>query len=570
MGAPATNIMAALGADLPAPQPPTHRELMQQAVMTNEEALVRIARVNRDVFNAYVLEDETGKQLSSPAPIHREWSKHIEHCIRVKKFAGIIAPFGHGKTEQTVIGATLFDLARNPQLRIKIVSNTDVNAMARVKAISKYIEENERFHRVFPNIEPDYDSGWNEHQIFIKRDGYAKDPSIQAFGILGSGTGGRADKLVFDDPVDMKNAILEPQSRERVIHAIKGTWMSRLDETKEEINYCPVIYVATIWHELDATCQYVMKNPQFSVLYMPINQENTAIDCTRDGAEKFTIALWNDKWDKPALDKRESTLGPRNYARGFRLRAFSDDDIALGSFPKCLRYDLTIAEALKSCGSNWKYFTGIDPAGDKRSGFAMFTLAYSPSSHVKIPVDIRVGAWRGRAAIEQAKEVNRLFHPEYFSVENNATQVIFEEWLREAGGGDMRVRGVNTGGEKSDLNIGVPGLDIEFSNALWVVALHDHDHRGEAYQGHDCPWCRWIKETQFYPIFGSTDILMASWFAASACRGGGSLDEIIAGIKSIGKPTLQTPGDIPDEMKPARMRVASGRATSTMDSMRGW
>ena len=429
-------------------------------------------------------------------------------------------------------------------------------------------------------MRPDPSQKWNDHQLFVCRKGNSKDPSIEGWGVTSSGIGSRADVELFDDPINQKNAILEPASRSIIIQTVRETWMSRIDnpEPGVKLDYPQVEWIATVWHELDCTVAFVMQEKNlFSVLKQSINQNKTAIDCDLDGARKWTIPLWVEKWDTPALHKKFEALGPRGFARGFENRPFSDDDIVLKSFETCITYDATPMKVLNRPGTSWRAATGIDVAGEKRKGFALFTLACERATGLRVPIDIRVGAWRGQKAIEQATEVFNMCQSmglshEAFIVENNNTQEIFADDLRDAGKGHFNVVSFNTGNNKADLEVGISSMDIEFFNGLWLVPLANADHRGNP--GCVCGWCTWVKETQYYPQWGSSDILMASWFARDYFRQGHTIEDLVNGIKGAGQRTAGDTGDRPDvipEMMPTSLRRGRGTGSeSLMGAMSGW
>jgi hypothetical protein len=202
----------------------------------------------------------------------------------------------------------------------------------------------------------------------------------------------------------------------------------------------------------------------------------------------------------------------------------------LKNMSKCFDYSLSPLEAMRTRGNGWRVITGVDPAGSGRDGFAIFTLAVA-SNHTRVPLDIRVGAWSGREAIDQCIDVQKTYNPSVFIVENNAVQDRFREWISDAGGGNILTQAFQTGRNKADPEAGVPGLDIEFGNGLWCIALGHVDHRTNPDCA--CAWCRWIKEITYYPVYGTSDILMASWFARENARNGRSIEELIGGIQMI-------------------------------------
>jgi len=226
------------------------------------------ARNDINDFIPAVLKDEATGRPIQQAAIHRSWQNHVSDAISRGKRAGVMAPFKHGKTPQLVVGRTLWYLGHDTRFRIKIVSNTDKTAMDRLASISRYIETDPDYQRIFPNVKPAMRESWSKHAIIIDRPTFtAKDASVEAFGILSSVMGGTCDILIFDDPVDFRNAILSPAMRDSVIQAFKNQWISRL------IPGGKVIYTATAWHNQDLTMSELIGNPEWSFLIQSISED---------------------------------------------------------------------------------------------------------------------------------------------------------------------------------------------------------------------------------------------------------------------------------------------------------
>lgn len=212
------------------------------------------------------------------AEIHKSWHAHIEYCRRIGKRPIIMSMWGHGKTQQLVVGNALFELGQDHNQRIGIVCNSDANARKRVTAIKTYIDRDADYHRIFPDVKPDRQMGWGKEAFYVQRDEGARsvDPSVFSAGIFSTGIGGRMDGLIIDDPVDLRNAISMPKLREAVIAAIKNVWMSRLEPDGW------LIYVATAWHPLDATHQFI-RDPevrgQYLALVQRISDDYERIEC---------------------------------------------------------------------------------------------------------------------------------------------------------------------------------------------------------------------------------------------------------------------------------------------------
>ena len=549
---------------------------LQNKVIAREEQLIRKARVDFDTFCEYVLQDDEGEFIKQ-APIHRLWTAHYNWCADNDKFCTILAPWGHGKTEQLAIGRVLFMLGQNPQLRIKIVCNTDLNARGRLAAIKKYIETSKELQAVFPYLKADEGQKWTQHELFIIRKGMSKDASVQAFGILASGIGGRADVLIFDDIQDYRNAVLHPALRIQVINVTQHVWMSRLDAHPDKLNYCPVIYVATPWHEKDVTSIYVKATERFYLLEVRISDDLSKMDCQIGGDDetKFNIPLW-EKFNEEKIIQKRAEMATSVFNAGFHLKLISEDDLLLRSFKRCLNYEETPKDIMNRIGGSWRIVTGMDISGKQRAGNVLFTLAANVNTHDRVPLDIRVGGWTGSDMIRQLFEVYDLYQPDTFAVENNGVQgqiidlISDEDIVSALSGGqykDLNVVPFHTNINKADLDAGIPGMETEFHNGMWHVGLKQHDHRDKL--DCKCVWCRYVNEVLLYPTFDTTDVLMSSWFAREQVRSGRTMRQLLGAIFTFKKDDVKTP-KLEKEMRPVSVRKGNDALKGAYDKMKKW
>ncbi|MFH1574631.1 MAG: hypothetical protein ABIG68_11650 [Acidobacteriota bacterium] len=251
--------------------------------MVQKAVSLALIRGDINTFIPSVMKDERGAPMDQ-AEIHAQWHAHIDYCQAIKKYAIIMAPWGHGKTQQVVIARTLFALGANRNARIGIVCNSDDNAVKRVSAIADYVDRDEDYHEVFPWVRPDRGRGWGKQAFFVERtEGvHSVDPSVFAAGIFSTGIGGRMDMLIIDDPVDMRNALQMPALRPVVLAAITNVWLSRLEPSGM------VVYIATAWHQDDATHQLIRSpdlNSQYCTLIQRINTDYTGIECYLVGSD---------------------------------------------------------------------------------------------------------------------------------------------------------------------------------------------------------------------------------------------------------------------------------------------
>ena len=164
-------------------------------------------------------------------------------------------------------------IGRDPNTRIKVVTNDDDSASKRVATVGKILET-PAYRSVFPGVRPG--NRWTGHEVYVERTGQAIDPTIQARGIFTTGIGGRADVELFDDIVDQKNAANAIQ-RSRVMDLAEQTWLSRLEPDGN------VLGIGTVWHNGDAYHHW-MQQPGWCTLVQSVADDCLSIEQVVYGA----------------------------------------------------------------------------------------------------------------------------------------------------------------------------------------------------------------------------------------------------------------------------------------------
>ena len=433
------------------------------------------------------------------AEIHDEIQNHIDECRkRDLKYCGVLAPWGHGKTEQVTIGRALKFLGENKNYRIQIICNTDDNAKARVSVIGKYIETDKDYHTVYPEIKPDYNAEWTKHKITVERESRSKDGSIEAWGITTSGTGSRADIQLYDDPVDLRNAIQNPAMRPQIKEMMKNVWLSRL------VPDGFACYIATVWHNDDLTSD-LRANPEWNFLVMKVSEDLSCIECESCFKGKYTIPLWTAKWSADKLKQQIRVIGPKAFDRGYRQKALSDEDKTFPSAHKIFRSDVS----RDFIQPDWPRCIGVDPFGQQ---VVIFTLALSPTG-MRFPLEIKRGKWSPTRTIDELIQAYHRHNPQIIVVENNASQEAILQWASERGGIDMPIVPFTTGKQKADPIFGLPSMDVEFFNGAWCCPM-----MGVDVNDHENTFNIWRRELDEHPIGAAADTVMASWFAREGAR----------------------------------------------------
>lgn len=201
----------------------------------------------------------------------------------------------HNTTQ--IVGRIIWELGRNPNLRIKIVCASDSKAVERLFEIQQHIECNERVHKVFPELVSADKGDWTKHKIVVRRRARHRDASVEALGITSTATGGRADLLVADDVVDRRNALAMPALRESVKHAWFSDWANLLEPDAR------VFYICTLWHKDDLS-HHLLQNSEYTTLAYAVD-------------DRFS-SLWPEMWSQERLLQRKREIGSTEFARAFR------------------------------------------------------------------------------------------------------------------------------------------------------------------------------------------------------------------------------------------------------------
>ena len=209
------------------------KPLKEQALaQVAEAAQAELARRDVNEFCGFVMRDPKGRTWQQAA-FHRQWQELIPGEGPSRTL--IVTAREFGKSSQ-MVARVLWELGRDPELRIKVICATDDLAEKLVGEIARNLLHNQRLHQVFPRLRPDPGGPWTRSQLRLTRDSLSKDPSVEAHGVLSAGVGGRGDLLVFDDVCDQRTTVLQPAMREQVKRVFYETWLNQLLVVSDDPN----------------------------------------------------------------------------------------------------------------------------------------------------------------------------------------------------------------------------------------------------------------------------------------------------------------------------------------------
>jgi predicted phage terminase large subunit-like protein len=247
-------------------------------------------------FIRFCFVDPHGRPLRQAA-IHFE----LQHFLSQHPKSLIELPRDHGKSFQ-VCARIVWELGRNPGLRVKVVCATGAIAAERSRFLRAAIEGNPAVRLVFPHLLPG--KPWNADRFTVLRPAEVIGPSVAAYGVGAGSTGTRADLLVCDDIVDVR-ALNTASERNRVAAYFHENLMNLLEP---EGRFWGLF---TPWHADDLNAR-LKKNGAFAHFRRAI------------GADLEPV--WPEKWPVEKLKERRDEIGSVSFARGYRLLPVAEDE----------------------------------------------------------------------------------------------------------------------------------------------------------------------------------------------------------------------------------------------------
>jgi phage terminase large subunit-like protein len=182
-----------------------------------------------------------------PAAHHQMWIDKfmqplVEEVVGERRVL-LIAPPGSAKSTYATTILPEWYIGNHKNDALFIGSATAALAQEFLGSIKRTIEENGRYHEVFPDIFPDYDEAWSAGRAFVRRDVEflrRPDPSFIATGPRGGLIGRRLNGAIIDDLVDQDRSKSETEMQDAK-DWIEQTLLSRMLPTSF------LLHITTRW-----------------------------------------------------------------------------------------------------------------------------------------------------------------------------------------------------------------------------------------------------------------------------------------------------------------------------------
>lgn len=454
----------------------------------------QLAATDPNTFAEWVAVDEGTGEPIRQAPHHEEMHRLVSaHDLLV-----LWAHIESGKSTQITGLRVVYELGRNPNLRVAIVSNTQEQAIKLATPARRLIEdESGRVREVFPKLRPSR-KRWTDASFTVERSRPSKDPSVQCFGVHGAVLGARIDLLVLDDILDFENT-RTPEGRKALLQWVRSTLFGRLTKRAK------VIVLGTAWHP-DDLLHALAKQDGWHSARFAVQDEATG------------LPTWPEVWPLDRIRAAIKRLGPLEAARQLFCRARSDEDARFKQewIDTCLARGegRTMPYRLARVPEGYRVVTGVDlgtrekrARGKQADTTTLFTLCVHPNGDREV-LCVERGRWHAPEIVRRIKDAHARYGSTVY-VESNAAQDYLRQFIVAESA--LPILPFNTGANKMNPEFGVESIAVELFNAKWIIP--------SAGGRSTLPVEQWIGEMLAYtPGAHTGDALMACWFAREGAR----------------------------------------------------
>jgi predicted phage terminase large subunit-like protein len=375
--------------------------------------LVHCARIDPNVFIQLCFSDPSGQPIRQ-GKVHRE----LQAFLSAHRQALIELPRDHGKTTQ-VCARVLWELGRQPALRIKIVCASEALAAERGRFLRDAVANNMWLKVVFPHLKPS--QPWSAVRFSVCRPADVIGPSVTAIGVGAASTGARADLLVCDDIVNVRS-LRSAAERERVSQFFTNNLMNLLEPDGRFWG------LFTPWHRRDLN-ESLKRNAAYAHFRRPVG----------DNCEP----VWPERWPRRRLEERRQSIGPVSFARGYRLLPVAEEEAPIR--PEWVQFWTSDPDAAPT-----RTVLAVDPAvsTNKRADrSALVTLALGPGNQVRC---LEAIAQRVSMSdlVHLINEADRRWRPEVILFESNGAFGGLREMLVRNEGFGPKVKEVKQSSHK--------------------------------------------------------------------------------------------------------------------------
>lgn len=463
------------------------------------------------------------------------------------------SPRFHAKSQCFTTDYSLYELYKNPNTRIMIVSANQEIAVGFVRQIMNNLENNHDLIDAFGDLKPQDDlRKWGEKAFLVNRDSFDKDPSVVGLGAGGKIISRRADIIIVDDLLDLDNA-RTPAMRKKTLEWFENVLLPVLEDDGR------LVVVGTSWYQ-DDLYDHLMEHPSFDVriklkalLYHPkyirkdekrsevryipykLHEFPQALDASKlfseDAMLRYKLydrlksgVLWDSKWSFKALMEKKGQMSTGSFMRQYMNEPISDEEkvfseqvvkrVLAQSEQKTLlsKWDnMEDGQTHRFAYGNLVIAVGVDLAISRKHSADNSAIAVwgMDERRRRILLWIEYGKWSPDEIKQRVLDVNERFKPVKIVVENIAYQDMVRQDLEKD---DLPIEGFQTTANKKfneETGIAQIAMLMEQMKVIIPIQRNPNEYYERVRQ--------LLYEMSVYTYDQHAgDVLMASWLAFTA------------------------------------------------------
>jgi len=399
------------------------RNLLEQtqAVVNEYRSSIRRAVIEENRID--VLETEVlGYELQ---PFHEEMLMAQEAPVKVGEYswAMILGYRGSGKSTTSTVGRVIYEILRNPDIRILVCSNTGLQAEVFLREIKAHFENNQRLIEIFGNWKGDK---WDSKEITVNaRRAVLRESTVTCIGVGGATASRHYDLVIADDLVDEENSRTAMQREKLRIWFFKSLLPTLIEGGR-------IFISGTLWNPNDLH-NYIIKNtPGLKPCIVK------ALDDTRPGGTP-----WPEKAGVEHFLALRRTMGVPEFESQYQMNTSAMEG-------KIFAYEM-FHWYEKLPEGELRYYQGVDLAISQTTAadfFAHATIAVCPTTNKKYVVEV----FQTKATFHKQTDIIRQkfyqYDPIIVGIESNAYQAAQIQNIKQDDN-EVRVRAMNTHKDKT-------------------------------------------------------------------------------------------------------------------------
>lgn len=505
-----------------------------------------------DILENKVCQHEDGKL--HPHVTKASVDREVAIGDKINKNILMLAPRFHAKSTAITVNYVLWEIYRNPNIRIIIVSANEDIAVSFNRAIMQHLENNELLKTAFGEKKPLFQDlqKWGEKAIMVERaDKLSHYPTVTAIGVGGRLISRRADIILCDDIIDMDTARTK-QMRAKTKEWFENVLLPILEDDGR------LIVAGTTWYRDDIYDHlwseslfdirlklkalvynenfYDHKRGQWDHIPYQVHDWPQALKAqdlfAPETLRRYELfknlkcgVLWKDKWSYENLMDKKKNMSYAAFMRQYLNEPVNEEEQIFKQ-----KYVKMAAERgkMKTLVAGWTntvqdqfnyghliVAVGVDLAISQKSKSDKSSIAVwgLTENRDRVLLWIDQGKWTPQEIKMKVVDVYYAYQPSKIMVEN----IAFQDMIRQDLENDLiPVEGFHTtAGKKFNEDVGIGHMAMMFEQNKVILPTNSPKGDEKAYQR--------VNELQaqlvaYNPGVHAGDMLMASWFAFFALR----------------------------------------------------